>query len=203
MLLQNTTAAIADNGTNKQIVYLINRVLYWLFLQSLMVNDDVAVDRNIRFVDGGMFAMVVVLLLLVHVAVDVRNCNILFTWKLNQRNNSHAIALPDIVVGRSPLFRSRVRSWSVDSELEWMEKKESVGILFFFFGLIFFRRVNETSWTGLVGALTWIWLSLDLQFQLVLHCYYSYLPMIFVRHLFYYNQILYRHQCHFQSEINR
>lgn len=45
-----------------------------------------------------------------HVAVDLRNCKILIILKLNQRNNSHAIALPDIVVGRSPLLRSRVRS---------------------------------------------------------------------------------------------
>lgn len=48
----------------------------------------------------------------------VLNSMILLNRQLNQRNNSHAIALPDIVVGRSP-FRSRCcRSWSVDSELE-------------------------------------------------------------------------------------
>lgn len=37
----------------------------------------------------------------------VLNLIALLSRQLNQRNNSHAIALPDIVVGRSP-FRSRV-----------------------------------------------------------------------------------------------
>lgn len=131
ILLQNTTAAIADNGINKQIVYRIKRVLYWFSLQSVIDNVVFAVDRYIRFVDDGNFAIVVVFAV-VHVAVDVRNCNILFTWKLNQRNNSHAIALPDIVVGRSPLLRSRVRSWSVDSELHFKAIEESKrGLIFY------------------------------------------------------------------------
>lgn len=59
-----------------------------------------------------------ILLAIVVDAVDVLNLINLLNRQLNQRNNSHAIALPDIVVGRSP-FRSRVlRSWSVDSELK-------------------------------------------------------------------------------------
>lgn len=70
-----------------------------------MASDDgVAGDVKSRLFDVADEMVVV------QVAVDIRNCNILFIRKLNQRNNSHAIALPDIVVGRSPLLRSRVLS---------------------------------------------------------------------------------------------